>query len=90
MRTSFSELKRSNHVSFNMPREVEPSLNEKAFVLQALRENIRTDGRGFDTFRKLELQFGEDHGVADVQLGRTRWALEPKQKWMSLADTRGS
>ncbi|KAI9779361.1 MAG: hypothetical protein M1816_003608 [Peltula sp. TS41687] len=55
-----------------MPRETEPSLNEKAFVLQALRENIRIDGRAFEAFRKLDLQFGEEDGVADLQLGRTR------------------
>ncbi len=56
-----------------MPREVEPSLNEKAFVLQALQENLRLDGRQFDQYRTLELAFGEQHGVADVKLGRTRY-----------------
>lgn len=55
-----------------MPREVEPSLNEKQFVLQALQENVRTDGRLFDQFRGLELTFGDEYGVADVQLGNTR------------------
>ena len=55
-----------------MPREAEPSLNEKAFVTQALQENLRTDGRAFDQFRPLELTFGDDYGVADVKLGKTR------------------
>jgi exosome complex component RRP45 len=55
-----------------MPREAEPSLNEKAFFLQALREGQRLDGRPFDQFRKLELKFGDQYGVSDVTLGKTR------------------
>jgi hypothetical protein len=58
--------------SFTMPREVEPSLNEKQFVLQALEENVRTDGRPFDQFRPLELTFGDEYGVSNVRLGNTR------------------
>ena len=56
-----------------MPREAEPSINERAFVLQALRENLRIDGRAFDAFRHLELSFGDELGVADVKLGKTRY-----------------
>ncbi|KEZ42443.1 Exosome complex component rrp45 [Scedosporium apiospermum] len=55
-----------------MPREAEPSLNEKAFVLQAIEEKQRLDGRNFEDYRPLELTFGDEHGVADVQLGKTR------------------
>ncbi|MCJ1291746.1 hypothetical protein MMC34_003291 [Xylographa carneopallida] len=55
-----------------MPREAEPSLNERAFVLKALRENIRIDGRAFDAFRDLNVTFGDEYGVADVRLGKTR------------------
>ncbi|KAI9659306.1 MAG: hypothetical protein M1821_001564 [Bathelium mastoideum] len=55
-----------------MPREAETSLNEREFLLQALREGVRLDGRAFDEFRPLGLSFGEEDGVADVQLGRTR------------------
>ncbi|KAK4146207.1 ribosomal protein S5 domain 2-type protein [Dichotomopilus funicola] len=55
-----------------MPREVDPSLNEKQFVTQALEENLRLDGREFDQYRPLELTFGEQYGVADVTLGKTR------------------
>ena len=58
-----------------MPREAEPSLNEKQFVAQALQENLRLDGREFDQYRPLELSFGDQYGVADVTLGRTRWVL---------------
>ncbi|KAF2180827.1 exoribonuclease [Zopfia rhizophila CBS 207.26] len=55
-----------------MPREAEVSVNERAFIQQALQENIRLDGRAFDAFRPLELTFGDEYGVADVQLGKTR------------------
>ena len=55
-----------------MPREVEPSVNEKEFVLKALTEELRLDGRGFDQYRDIELTFGDEYGVADVRLGKTR------------------
>jgi len=55
-----------------MPREVEPSLNEREFIKQALKENVRLDGRSFDAYRNLDLTFGEEYGVADVRLGKTR------------------
>lgn len=56
-----------------MPREAEPSLNERAFILEALREDIRLDGRALDAFRNVELTFGEEYGVVDVKLGKTRY-----------------
>ena len=55
-----------------MPREAEPSINERAFILQALEENIRLDGRALDAYRDLIISFGDEYGVADVRLGRTR------------------
>ena len=55
-----------------MPREAEPSQNEKAFLAKALEENQRLDGREFDQYRRLELSFGDELGVADVSLGKTR------------------
>ncbi|KAG9201417.1 hypothetical protein G6514_005789 [Epicoccum nigrum] len=55
-----------------MPREAEISINEREFIKQALQEQIRLDGRAFDAFRPLELTFGDEYGVADVQLGKTR------------------
>ena len=56
-----------------MPREAELSLNERAFILQALQENIRLDDRAFHAFRPLKITFGEDYGTADIQLGKTRY-----------------
>jgi exosome complex component RRP45 len=58
-----------------MPREAEPSLNEKQFLLQALKENLRQDGRGFDQYRPLDLAFGDEYGHADVKFGKTRYTL---------------
>ncbi|KAF2792563.1 exoribonuclease [Melanomma pulvis-pyrius CBS 109.77] len=55
-----------------MPREADISVNERDFILQALQERIRLDGRAFDAFRPLELAFGDEYGVADVRLGKTR------------------
>ncbi|KAL1839122.1 hypothetical protein VTJ49DRAFT_1853 [Mycothermus thermophilus] len=55
-----------------MPRDHEPSLNEKQFVTQALQENLRLDGRELDQYRPLELRFGDQHGVAEVTLGKTK------------------
>ncbi|ODA82568.1 hypothetical protein RJ55_01075 [Drechmeria coniospora] len=55
-----------------MPREAEPSLAEKTFVLKALEEGLRLDNRKFDQFRSIELTFGHDFGMAEVQCGKTR------------------
>jgi exosome complex component RRP45 len=56
-----------------MPREAEPSLNEKQFVLKALEENLRLDGRESDQYRPLDATFGDQYGVVDVKLGKTRY-----------------
>lgn len=50
-------------------------MNEKQFLLQALKEDQRLDGREFDNYRKLDLQFGDEHGVADLRLGQTRYVF---------------
>lgn len=55
-----------------MPREFEPSNIERNFILEALRQNIRVDGRGFDQIRHIELNFGEEFGTVTVSLGKTR------------------
>ncbi|CAZ85393.1 unnamed protein product [Tuber melanosporum] len=55
-----------------MPREIDPTINEKSFILDALNQKLRIDGRDLDSFRELELNFGDDYGLADVQLGKTR------------------
>jgi len=56
-----------------MPKEPELSINEKSFILEALKQNIRLDGRALDAFRDVELTFGEEYGFVDVRLGKTRF-----------------
>jgi len=55
-----------------MPREAEPSVNEKVFILTALNEDLRLDGRELDQYRPLDLQFRDEYGVAEVSLGKTK------------------
>ena len=59
-----------------MPREVGPSLNERQFFLQALKEEVRIDSRGFGDFRAIQLEFGDEYGVSDVRIGKTRYILQ--------------
>ena len=58
-----------------MPREAELSVNERAFILQALQEGTRIDERPLDAYRDLELSFGAEYGVVDVTLGKTRYCF---------------
>ena len=55
-----------------MPREAEPSKNEREFILSAIQENIRLDGRALDAYRNIDLSLSDEYGVADVKLGKTR------------------
>ena len=55
-----------------MPQEAKLSTNEKSFILQALREGIRLDGRPLDAYRDIQLSFGQEYGAVDVKLGKTR------------------
>ena len=51
------------------------SLNERAFILQALATStLRVDGRGTHDMRPIRLSFGREESTsyAEVQLGRTR------------------
>ncbi|KAJ2961073.1 hypothetical protein NQZ79_g3574 [Umbelopsis isabellina] len=55
-----------------MVREAEPSLNEKQFVLRALKDGLRTDGRRPYDFRSIQISFLSEYGHVQIQLGRTR------------------
>lgn len=56
-----------------MPGEIAPSVNERAFVYKALEEGVRVDGRGFEEFRNVDIQFGDESGVVTVTLGKTKY-----------------
>ncbi|XP_067000313.2 exosome complex component RRP45 [Anabrus simplex] len=45
---------------------------EKAFILKAISENKRLDGRQHDEFRKLQIHFGSDWGCCQITLGQTK------------------
>jgi exosome complex component RRP45 len=55
-----------------MPREEDPSNVERAFILDALSQNVRVDGRALDQFRNMELEFGDEYGSVSIQMGKTR------------------
>ncbi|KAI9012605.1 ribosomal protein S5 domain 2-type protein [Phycomyces nitens] len=59
-----------------MVKEIGPSINESQFLLNALREGRRVDGRGVYDMRSIELSFGQDFGYVQVQLGKTRIAAK--------------
>ncbi|PGG97015.1 hypothetical protein AJ79_09375 [Helicocarpus griseus UAMH5409] len=54
-----------------MPKEADISANERAFVLEALHNNVRLDGRALDQLRPLTVSFGDDYGHVKLQLGKT-------------------
>ncbi|KAI9313803.1 ribosomal protein S5 domain 2-type protein [Dichotomocladium elegans] len=55
-----------------MVKDLDPSINETNFLLKALEEKQRVDGRGIYDVRSIQIKFGSDFGQANVQLGRTR------------------
>ncbi|RMD43435.1 hypothetical protein DV735_g1734, partial [Chaetothyriales sp. CBS 134920] len=55
-----------------MPRAVVISNIERIFILEALQEGVRVDGRSFDQLRPIQVEFGERYGSATVRLGKTR------------------
>eukprot|EP01116_Phalansterium_solitarium_P024287 TRINITY_DN8866_c0_g1_i1.p1 TRINITY_DN8866_c0_g1~~TRINITY_DN8866_c0_g1_i1.p1 ORF type:complete len:390 (-),score=153.13 TRINITY_DN8866_c0_g1_i1:8-1177(-) len=48
------------------------STNERQFILGALREKLRIDGRRPFDFRTVKISFGMSYGHAEVQIGSTR------------------
>ncbi|BCR89241.1 exosome non-catalytic core subunit RRP45 [Aspergillus chevalieri] len=54
-----------------MNKEALLSIAERDFILDALREDVRLDGRGLDQLRPLKVSFGEEYGHVKVQLGKT-------------------
>ncbi|KAG2224154.1 hypothetical protein INT45_000169 [Circinella minor] len=63
-----------------MVKEAKPSINESEFILAALNEKRRVDGRGIYDVRSLQINFGTDYGQVEIQLGRTRVAAKVSAK----------
>ena len=55
-----------------MPNEADLSANERQFILEALDEGLRLDGRGLTDFRSIEITYGDVYGNVTVGLGSTR------------------
>ncbi|KAJ9208743.1 hypothetical protein DTO166G4_6126 [Paecilomyces variotii] len=58
-----------------MSKEAPLSIAERDFILEALQEDVRLDGRRFDEFRPLHISFGPEYGLVTVRLGRTTVAV---------------
>jgi exosome complex component RRP45 len=58
--------------TFHDKKQLVVSTNERDFVLQALANNLRADGRRAFDFRSMKLTFGSRPGHLEVELGQTR------------------
>lgn len=58
-----------------MNKEAPLSIAERDFILNALREDVRLDGREADQLRPLKVSFGDEYGHVKVQLGKTRFVF---------------
>ncbi len=56
-----------------MPRGLDVSNVERNFILEAISQGVRVDGRSFDQFRKIDLEFAAEYGTATLRLGKTRY-----------------
>ena len=57
-----------------MGKVEEPSLNEREFVLEALRQGKRVDGRDMLDYRSIRIHLSPTQvGVVEVELGKTRY-----------------
>ncbi|KAJ5921133.1 Exoribonuclease phosphorolytic domain 1 [Penicillium verhagenii] len=55
----------------NMSKEVSLSNPEREFILKALEEDQRLDGREANEYRPLKISFGEEYGNVHLSLGKT-------------------
>ena len=58
-----------------MEKHVTVSQNEQEFIVNALQEERRIDGRKLSDYRSLKISFGSRPGHVEVQLGETRSAF---------------
>jgi exosome complex component RRP45 len=56
-----------------MPRETEPPSIQREFLLAALQEGKRLDGRLPLEMREIDFTFGDELGSVECRLGKTRW-----------------
>jgi len=58
--------------SRRMSKEAPLSAAERDFILEALQQGVRLDGRALDELRPLSISFGDEYGHVKVQLGKTQ------------------
>lgn len=58
-----------------MPREADLTNVERAFILEALNQNVRLDGRALDQLRDPDISFEDDYGTCAVQFGKTKYVI---------------
>jgi hypothetical protein len=57
-------------------RPPSPSIPERDFLLSALQQSLRLDGRALLEARQLKLTFGSDLGWVECSLGKTRYVCD--------------
>ncbi|EJT98069.1 ribosomal protein S5 domain 2-like protein [Dacryopinax primogenitus] len=55
-----------------MPRDVEPSINQRDFIFSAIQQGLRVDGRSPLQARKTTIRFGNSLGWVECSIGETR------------------
>lgn len=55
-----------------MAKGIEISTSESKFILEALKQKQRLDGRTFDQFRDVDIKLGEAFGDVTVTMGKTK------------------
>ncbi len=60
-----------------MPREIDPPSIQRDFLLSALAEGKRLDGRLPLEMREIRFEFGEALGWCQCYLGKTTWVINP-------------
>lgn len=58
-------------------RPSSPSIPEREFTLEALKQGLRVDGRGLLDMRPVEFTFGPELGWVECELGKTRFVYMP-------------
>ncbi|KAH7584897.1 Exosome complex component RRP45 [Nakaseomyces glabratus] len=54
-----------------MAKDIEISTSEATFIVEALRQKQRLDGRRLDQFRDVQIEFGKEYGDVTVRMGKT-------------------
>ncbi|SCV05559.1 LANO_0H10154g1_1 [Lachancea nothofagi CBS 11611] len=55
-----------------MAKEIEISTSEAKFLIEALRQGLRSDSRKFEETRDVGIKFGKDYGDVTVTMGKTK------------------